>query len=853
MKKLKKMMAAIMAVMLTMNTGISVFAGNSAGDNAGGTAADYTLSSPGIEKEGNQGMVSEQRVTYDCVWFGSYPQTEVKEGDSAYASLKAATGWDANNDIVIGGTKYRRMQKGDATYATSGSSNYYDWEDGTTYHYFRYEPVKWRVLETDGSTAMLLSDVALDDQMYNTEYKDTTWETSTIRSWLNGYGAGDNQESMDYSSRNFIDSAFSKAEQDAIADTNVANDDNINYGTEGGNDTSDKLFLLSEKEACTETAAVHGFASSGSKCDEARRCKSSDYAKAMGVYSSTSEGYKGNCYWWLRSPGASGDNAIFVSSDGNIYSSGINVDINYYNGVRVALNLNLTSSNLYTYAGTVCSDGKVSEPEGMGDFSLSSPRIKPATAAGQKVTYDCVWFGSYPQTEVKGGDSAYVSLQDATGWDANNDIVINGTKYRRMQKGDATYATSGYSWYYDWEDDTTYHYFRYEPVKWRVLETDGSTAMLLSDVALDDQMYNTEYKDTTWETSTIRSWLNGYGAGDNQESMDYSSRNFIDSAFSKAEQDAIADTNVANDDNINYGTEGGNDTSDKLFLLSEKEACTETAAVHGFVSDYDTYDEARRCKSSDYAKAMGVESNTGEKYKGNCYWWLRSPGDSGDHARDVYNDGSISNFGHYVYYSHNGVRVALNLNLTSSNLYNYAGTVCTDGTVDEVGGAAPIPPLPTTKIKLNTTARTMLAGGRLTLKAKVTTDAKGIKVKWSSSDSKVASVTSKGTVTANKKGTAKITAATTDGKKATCKITVKAAPKSIKLNRTKLTLKKGKAFNLKYTITKNTYTTVTYKTSSKKVATVSSSGKVTAKKKGTAIITAATLNGKTAKCKVTVK
>ena len=850
MKKLKKMMAAIMAVILTANTGVSVFAGNSAEDNANGTAADYTLSSPRIVLS----MEAGQRVTYECLWFGRYPQTEVKEGDSAYASLQAATGWDANNDIVIDGTKYRRMQKGDATYATSGNGNYYDWEDDTTYHYFRYEPVKWRVLETDGRTAMLLSDVALDAQMYNTKYEDTTWETSTIRSWLNGYGAGNNQESTDYSSRNFIDSAFSKAEQDAIVDTNVANDDNIYWGTEGGNDTADKLFLLSEKETYTETAAVHGFVSGKYTYDEARRCKSSDYAKAMGVWSSTREAYKGNCYWWLRSPGFSGDCAIIVRRDGDIGDDGDNVG-NYDDGVRVALNLNLSSSNLCRFAGTVCSNGTVDEGEVTGevigkDFFLINPQIDSSI---EKATYDCVWFGSYPQTEVKEGDSIYASLQAAAGWDANNDIVIDGTKYRRMQKGDATYATSGDDNYYDWEDDTTYHYFRYEPVKWRVLEADGSTAMLLSDVALDDQMYNIEYKDTTWETSTIRSWLNGYGPENNQESIDYSSRNFIDSAFSKAEQYAIADTNVVNDDNIKYGTEGGNDTSDKLFLLSEKEVYTGTAAVHGFDSSRNKCDEARMCKSSDYAKAMGVCSSTYGEYKGNCNWWLRSPGYSGVNAIYVHDYGSIFNNGNNVNYNNNGVRVALNLNLTSSNLYNYAGTVCTDGTVDEVGGAAPIPPLPTTKIKLNTTAKTMLAGGRLTLKAKVTTDAKGIKVKWSSSDSKVASVTSKGIVTANKKGTAKITAATTDGKKATCKITVKAAPKSIKLNRTKLTLKKGKTFNLKYTITKNTYTTVTYKTSSKKVATVSSSGKVTAKKKGTAVITAVTLNGKTAKCKVTVK
>ena len=53
----------------------------------------------------------------------------------------------------------------------------------------RYEPIKWRVLNRNGNDALLLADVALDDQKYNTDYAKVTWETSSMRSWLNGYGA----------------------------------------------------------------------------------------------------------------------------------------------------------------------------------------------------------------------------------------------------------------------------------------------------------------------------------------------------------------------------------------------------------------------------------------------------------------------------------------------------------------------------------------------------------------------------------------------------------------------------------------------------------------------------------------
>ncbi len=120
------------------------------------------LSNPRIEKDSN--MEAGQKVTWDCVWFGSYPQAEVvpsannysaiekgmlKKGDvvensSLYNKLRNASGWNSNDDIIIEGKKYRRMKMSDATYTDSDSS-YYQWSDPDTYHYFKYEPIKWRV------------------------------------------------------------------------------------------------------------------------------------------------------------------------------------------------------------------------------------------------------------------------------------------------------------------------------------------------------------------------------------------------------------------------------------------------------------------------------------------------------------------------------------------------------------------------------------------------------------------------------------------------------------------------------------------------------------------------------------
>ena len=340
--------------------------------------------------------------------------------------------------------------------------------------------------------------------------------------------------------------------------------------------------------------------------------------------------------------------------------------------------------------GVSLADIPVTLPKVNAAENISNPRIVKDSSmdAGQKVTWDCVYFGKYPQSEITSKDgSIYNTLKNATGWDENNDITIGRTKYRRLKGEDATFATGELDdEYYDWNDNyTTYHYFKYEPIKWRVLNRNGNDAFLLADVALDDQEYNTDYEDVTWETSSMRSWLNGYGESVNQPGTDYSKKNFINSAFTSTQRNAIKTTNVVNNNNIDYGTAGGKNTSDKVFLLSESEVYnTATAASYGFVKDSETYDEARRSRCSTYAFEMGtwrycVSDEEYTKYNGTVWWWLRSPGDSSYDAVGVFNSaGGVLRDGTSVDSNDVGVRPALHLNLSSSNLYSYAGTVCSD-------------------------------------------------------------------------------------------------------------------------------------------------------------------------------
>ena len=325
--------------------------------------------------------------------------------------------------------------------------------------------------------------------------------------------------------------------------------------------------------------------------------------------------------------------------------------------------------------------------------------------AKQKVTWDCVWFGSYPQAEVVPSSEDYASVKedmrtekevieddrlfrtlqnlDESVWDENGDTEVSGSVYRRLKKSEAVYSTSGYSNHYDWQYETdAYHYFKYEPIKWRVLKVEDGQALLLSDIALDNQKYHTEAENITWEKSTIRSWLNGYGASYNGQGIDYSAKSFFNCAFSRDEILSIVDTSVVNNDNSHYKTVGGKDTEDKIFLLSESETYGENAVVHGFSAECELLDEARSCKSSIYGKAMGIWSNDSNEYKGCCHWPLRSPGNMSQLAVNVYDTGYVNIYGRNIYGETYGIRPALNLD-SEAGQWKYAGTVCSDGTVDE--------------------------------------------------------------------------------------------------------------------------------------------------------------------------
>lgn len=347
-----------------------------------------TLNNPRIVKDSS--MESGQKVTWDCVYFGSYPQTEVVcEKDAAVLSnimnmirnymidytKVSQTEWDkitgaaydSNGDAVVNGIKYRRIRSNEVPSASSGISYMYDWNDSEDYHYFRYEPVKWRVLKVNGNTALLMTDRAIDNQPYSGDGISITWENSTIRSYLNGYGRSYNANGKDYSSSNLMDSAFDAKEQSSIKTTYVLNKNSVRYNTNGGNNTNDKIFLLSQAELYAGAeAAAYGFISSNDDIDEAKFCESTTYAKAMGA-AVTQNAYN-DCYWWTRSPGRETYNAAYIAY-GRCEHFGLSATGS--SAVRPALNLDI-SSQVWEYADTVESDSQTTGPYvATGDWSES--------------------------------------------------------------------------------------------------------------------------------------------------------------------------------------------------------------------------------------------------------------------------------------------------------------------------------------------------------------------------------------------------------------------------------------------------------------------------------------------------
>lgn len=183
-----------------------------------------------------------------------------------------------------------------------------------------------------------------------------------------------------------------------------------------------------------------------------------------------------------------------------------------------------------------------------------------------------------------------------------------------------------------------------EDIAWKVLKVESDRILVVSKYALDCVPYNTEEGEVTWETSSLRDWLNN---------------DFKNDAFSAEDQEKIPTVTVANESNSYYGTSGGNDTQDQIFCLSLSEI--EGLIGYSWYDDEMMYGYSQEMVVEPTAYAIGkgaysykiTEENAAllkeygfdDSINGcrGCWWWLRSPGFDNGNACSVYSTGLAGN------------------------------------------------------------------------------------------------------------------------------------------------------------------------------------------------------------------
>ena len=235
-------------------------------------------------------------------------------------------------------------------------------------------------------------------------------------------------------------------------------------------------------------------------------------------------------------------------------------------------------------------------------------------------------------------EAAYILLNGLNYKDSNEKLDSIRPQYNqniinRAQVGDNVFFGS-------YEQDNNLANGK-EDIEWIVLAREDEKVLLISKYALDFQPYNEIYSDITWENCTLRVFLNN---------------TFLNEAFCAEEENIILRTKVTADYNPDYLRSPGNDTEDKVFLLSVREA-----------KKYFGTDIGYQCQFTDYC-FNGRDKNRSEydyydEYEGTCFWWLRTPGCWWDDAAVVYDD--VETIGTRVDFPNGGVRPALWLDLNT--------------------------------------------------------------------------------------------------------------------------------------------------------------------------------------------
>ncbi len=288
------------------------------------------------------------RPKIEIIEFGSYPQSQVTDSEMLSKLNKQDLSWQSYGyysgdgtlysgvpgdwmkyaDVSMDGNQYRAVffsqyrprESCNISDTTTSAQSYLGYFINTVY-WFKFESVKWRVL--DSNTGLLLCEKIIDSQpfnsiyfydgeggLYDSAFRDESYTIfannypeSTIREWLNN---------------DFYNIAFNEAEKSRMLKTVCENkcrkpeiDLNLRDVIFNCEDTEDYVFLLSQDEACSK---AYGFDQRYTAWDDARKIKGTDYAKSQGL--SLAPISDNNSQWWLRTPGHGSERVCYIDEVG---------------------------------------------------------------------------------------------------------------------------------------------------------------------------------------------------------------------------------------------------------------------------------------------------------------------------------------------------------------------------------------------------------------------------------------------------------------------------------------------------------------------------------------------------------
>ena len=662
--------------------------------------------------EENENMSTGLKTTWQCVYFGSFPQEEVMNTNMKYPVDEYAIddGFIIDDEIYknvldLAKDKYKIRDTSKDIFANSSLKNeniiinvdlikdieyknekyrieinktknneeqYYKYNiNDEKYKIFKYSPIKWRIVNVEGNIVTLLSDKLITSLRYGQSdpdnHFDSSWEGSNARKYLNSGDLYSDNSDPNWKLEGFLN-AFTEKEKNAMIKSNVKNAKNAYYGVSSGNDTEDIVYIPSNEEVfSSDLASTYGFYKGSGHDDPAKRFRSTTYAKYTGAWWSPVESYKGNSFWFMRTNGYKDDYITYICDFGYIYNRGIGVD-NFGAGILPMVKVDISKIDLID-AGYVSSD---EINKNTYKFEKSDNSIKKEVK-NELNDYKKIEFGVYPQREIINEDvlnNGYYNLSDEdyildnelydklskANWGGDDDeadvdyrvITINGEKYLKERTG----------WYIQDDNHNKYngaysftqdHYFKIEPIVWRVLYDDGKYQTLVVDKAIECAVFSNTYPATGmyYDESYIRDYLNN-------EKKSF----FAKDAFFSKEKKRIVKFRLNNENQKNnyyFGTKNKSDAnfnimdlfkSDITHIFSEEDLFYgDSAKFYGFNESDGVPDVNRRFKSTGYAKFHGAWFSTNEETNGNCFYMTRTVGYDNRFIVYVDESGAIYNRG----------------------------------------------------------------------------------------------------------------------------------------------------------------------------------------------------------------